>query len=96
MQFFNIKLRKPDSNDFFVIGLLFLGFLLISIILSDLIGAKPPIVLSMALAGLSTSLLSAAGIKMSQGLKSILIISIVASVFAAAGFLLGSVVVNSL
>jgi hypothetical protein len=44
----------------------------------------------MALAGLSGTLLSSIGIKMSQGLKPILIISIVATVFAVVGYLLGS------
>jgi hypothetical protein len=85
-----MKLRKANSNDIFVIGMLFLGFLLVCIPLGDLIGAQPPTILSMALAGLSGTLLSSIGIKISQGLKPTLIIGIVTTAFAVAGYLLGS------
>ncbi|QFT57071.1 hypothetical protein [Microbulbifer sp. THAF38] len=89
MTVFGIPFRKPDQKDLLVISLIILGMLAINITLADAIEVKPQTLLACTMAGASGGLLSASGIRGSEGKKQLLIISITALIFGMFGHFLG-------
>lgn len=89
MVLFGIQLKKPDQKDLFVVSLIVLTMLLINIPLAETMGANPQSLLAWTMAGASGAILSASGIRPSEGMKQLIIISSIALLFGFIGHLLG-------